>query len=84
MGKSSGPTAKVTGSESLLLVVYYDVRHWYISQANQVGYEKGGGTINYIVLLKSYGFDQVIFIVWIRHFPFKKHFSFLSLLATWL
>ena len=25
------------------------VRSWYVSQANQGGYEKGGGTINYIV-----------------------------------
>ena len=25
------------------------VRSWYISQANQVGYEKGGGTVNCIV-----------------------------------
>ena len=45
---------------------------------------KSGRTINYIVLLKSYGFDQVIFIVWIKFFAFEKHFSFLSLNVTWL
>ena len=73
-----------TGSEVLLQVVYYEVRCWYNSQANQVGYEKRGGTINYIVQLRSYGFDQVIFIVWIKFFLFEKHFSLLSLIATWL
>ena len=65
-------------------MVYYKVRSWYISQANQVGYEKGGGTINYVVQLKSYSFDQVVFIVWIKFFPFEKYFSFLSLISTWL
>ena len=39
---------KATGSEVLLYVVYYEVRSWCISQTNQVGYEKVGGTINYI------------------------------------
>ena len=29
--------------------VYFEVRSWYISQTNQVGYEDGGGTVNYIV-----------------------------------
>ena len=75
---------KVTGSEVLLQVVYYEVRSWYINQVNQVGYEKGGGTINYIVQLKSYTFHKVIFIVWIKFFSFEKYFSFLSLIATWL
>ena len=75
---------KATGSELLLQMVYYEVRSWYISQANQVGYGKGGGTINYILQLKPYGFDQVIFIVWIKFFSFEKHFSFLSLTVTWL
>ena len=39
--------------------------------------------MNYIVQLKSYGFKQVIF-VWIKFFPFEKHFSFLSLIAMCL
>ena len=38
----------------------------------------------YILQLKSYGFDQVILIVWIKFFSFKKHFSFLSLTVTWI
>ena len=67
---------KVTGSEVLLQVVYYEVRSWYINQVNQVGYEKGGGTINYIVQLRSYSFHQEICIVWIKFFSFEKHFSF--------
>ena len=47
---------KATGSEVLLQVVYYEIRIWCISEANQGSYEKGGET-------KSYGFVQVIFIV---------------------
>ena len=27
---------------------WYEVRSWYISQANQVSYEKDGGNIHYI------------------------------------
>ena len=53
-----------------------------MSQTNQVGYEKGIGTVNYVVQLKSYGFDKLIFIVWIKFFLFGKHFSFLSLIVT--
>ena len=82
-GKTSGPMAKVSGSEILLQVVYYEVRSWYISHANQVGWDMGGGTINYILWLKYYGSDQVIFIAWIRFFSFEKHFSFLGLIVTW-
>ena len=37
------------------------------------------GTINYMLWFKSYGFDQVIFIVWIGFSWFKKYFSFLNL-----
>ena len=29
-------------------MVYFEVRSWCISQANQVGNDSGGGTINYI------------------------------------
>ena len=61
--------------------IYYDVKSWYFNQANQVDYEKGSGTINYIVQLKCYGFEQVTVIVWVKFFPFKEHFSFLSLIA---
>ena len=43
-------------------MVYCEVRNWYIIQENQVGYDKGGGTINYILSLKPYSFDQTIFI----------------------
>ena len=75
---------KATGSEVLLQVLYYEVRSWCISQANQVAYGKGGGTINDILQLKSYGFDQVIFIVWIKFLSFENHFSFLSLTVTCL
>ena len=63
-------------------MVYYEVRNWYISQANQVGCDKGGGTIIYILWLKSYGFNQVICIVWIRFFSFEKHFSFLKVVSA--
>ena len=35
----------------------------YFSQANQVDYGNGGGAINCILWLKSYGFAQVIYIV---------------------
>ena len=84
-GKSSGPTTKATGSEVLLQVVYYEFRSCYISQTNQAGCEKDDGTIHYIVYIaKSYGFDQVIFIVWITFFLFKKHFSFLKLVHYFL
>ena len=40
--------------------------------ANQLGYENGYGTINYILQLKSYGFDQVVFIAWIKFFTFHS------------
>ena len=37
--------------------------------------DKVGGTINDILYLKSYGFGQVIFVVWIKFFSLEKHFS---------
>ena len=43
----------------------------------------GGETINYILELRSYSFDQVIFVVWIKFYTFGKHFSFFSL-DVWL
>ena len=73
---------EATDSELLLQVVYYEVRNWYISKENHVAYGKGGGTINYILELKSSGFDQVIFIVWIKFFSLGTHFSFRSLLVA--
>ena len=44
--------------------------------------DKVGGTINDILYLKSYGFGQVIFVVWIKFFSFEKHFS--SVIVMWL
>ena len=44
---------KATGCEVLLQVVYYEVTSLCIRQANQVGYDNGGWTINYILQLKS-------------------------------
>ena len=73
-GKTSRPTAKGTGGEALLQVVYCEVKNWYISQANQVGYDQGGGSINYIQQLKSYSFHQVIFIATIKFYTFEKFF----------
>ena len=34
----------------------------------------GGRAMSYILQIRSYGFDKVIFIVWIKCFLFKKHF----------
>ena len=75
---------KATDSEVLLQVVYYEVRSWYIGQANHVGYDKGGRTINCTLWFNSSSSDQVIFIVWIKFFSFEKHFLFLSLIVAWL
>ena len=47
--KTSLPTTKATGSEILLEVVYYEVKSWCISQAKQVGYDSGSGTIDCLV-----------------------------------
>ena len=44
--------------------------------------DKVGGTINDILYLKSYGFGQVIFVVWIKFFSLEKHFS--SVIVMWL
>ena len=59
----------------------YGVRSWCISQEDQVGYDSGDGIMNYSLQARSYDFDQVIFIVWIKSFVlFEKYFSFLSVL----
>ena len=63
---------KVTGSEVILQVVYHEVKSQCICQANQIGHEKVGGTINYMLQLKSYVFEQVIFVLWIKFFSFEK------------
>ena len=44
--------------------------------------DKVGETINDILYLKSYGFGQVIFVVWIKFFSLEKHFS--SVIVMWL
>ena len=36
---------------------------WFISHENQVGYDSSDGNMNYTLWLRSYVFDQVIFIV---------------------
>ena len=74
--KTSRPTTKATGSEaSRWQVVYCEVRNWYIIQENQVGYDNGGGTINYILSLQPCSFDQVIFIGFsLRHSKNIFHF----------
>ena len=73
---------KATGSEALIQLVCYEVRSLYINQTNEVGNDKVGGTINDILYLKSYGFGQVIFVVWIKFFSLEKHFS--SVIVMWL
>ena len=44
----------------------------------------GGRFINYILQLKSYSFERIVFIVWIKCFSFEKYFLFLSLVIKWL
>lgn len=68
-------------SQILLKVIYYEVTGWCISQENQFGDGTGGGTINYIIQLKSQSFEQIIFIVSIVCSSFEKQFLFVSLVV---
>ena len=52
-GKTSGPTMKRTDSGILPQVVSYEVGSRCGNKANQIGYGSGGGTINYIIQIKS-------------------------------
>ena len=79
--KTSEPTKKANKSDILLQVLYYEVRCWYITQKNQVGYDGGGGIMNCTLQPIFYGFDQSVFIVSIKCFSPEKHFSFLSVLV---
>ena len=47
IGEASGPTKKATGNNILLYVLCYGVMSWFISQGNQIGYDSGGGIMNY-------------------------------------
>ena len=40
-------TKKATGSGILPLVFYYEVKSWFFSQGNQIGYDSKGGIMNY-------------------------------------
>ena len=71
-------------SQILLKVIYYEVTGWCISQENQFGDGTGGGTINYIIQLKSQSFEQIIFIVSIVCSSFEKQFLFVSLVVKCL
>ena len=74
-GKTSGPTKKITGSDILPQMLSYRVRSSCISQENMVCY-MGGKIMNCILLIRSYGLDQVIVIIdcWIKCFLFEKYF----------
>ena len=51
------------------------VRSWYISQINQVDYDRDDRIMNYYtILFISYGFDEVVFIVSMNCFSCEKHF----------
>ena len=86
-GKSNGPTTKATGSDVLIQVVYFEVRSWCFSQANQVG-NNGGGTMNYIsfnptflfVCLFGSNFYCLDYVFLIRKtFSFLKHDCLMAL-----
>ena len=48
-GKTSGPMKKANGKDMLLCLLYYEVRSWYISLKNQVGYDSGDRIMNYVL-----------------------------------
>ena len=55
-GKTIGPLKEAIASGILLQVLCYRVRSWFFSQGNHIGYDSGGGIMNYT--LRSYGFDK--------------------------